>query len=82
MVRKYQVEIPPDADQRLEDQSSSYLGRMIDQKTRSTYVYNYEKGSMGRNPDLIYPGQELVIVGFSPEELISIYEHFVARSRS
>jgi hypothetical protein len=82
MVRKYQVDIPPDADQRLEDQSSSYLGRMIDQKTHSTYIYNYEKGSMGRNPDLIYPGQELVIVGFSPEELISIYEHFVARSRS
>lgn len=79
-VRNYQVEIPPGADARLEDLSSSYLGKMIDRKTRESYVYNYRKGSMGRNPDLIYPGQEIVIVGFTPEELVEIYEHFVARS--
>jgi hypothetical protein len=35
---------------------------------------------MGKNPDLIFQGQEIVIVMFSPEELINIYQHFVARS--
>lgn len=81
-IRNYQIEIPPGADARLEDLSSSYLGKMIDRKTRESYVYNYRKGSMGRNPDLILPGQEIVIVGFTPEELVEIYEHFVARSGS
>lgn len=79
-IRNYQIEIPPGADARLEDLSSSYLGKMIDRKTRESYVYNYQKGSMGRNPDLILPGQEIVIVGFKPEELVEIYEHFVTRS--
>ena len=53
---------------------------MISDKTSKSYVYNYENGKMGRNPDLIYPGQEIVIISFTPEELAEIYQHFVARS--
>ena len=79
-ISTYQVEIPQDADERLPDESSSFLGRSIDRKTRESYVYNVDQGRMGRNPDLIYPGQEIVIVGFQPEELVAIYQHFVARA--
>lgn len=81
-IRQYQVDIPSTADERLADQSSSFLGKMIDRKTRESFVYNYDKGSMGKNPDLIHPGQEIVIIGFTPEELYQIYEHFVSRSES
>lgn len=81
-IQEYQVNIPPDSDERLHDDSSSFLGKMIDQKTRESYVYNYEKGSMGKNPDLLIPGQEVVIIGFTPEELYEIYEHFVTRTES
>lgn len=79
-IRSYQVDIPANADERLDDQSSSFLGKMIDRKTRESFVYNYKKGDMRKNPDLIIPGQEIVIVGFTPEELYDIYEHFVTRS--
>ena len=72
----YTVEIPRDADERLDDQSSSFLGRMIDGKTKDSFVYNYRDNRMGRNPDRIYPGQEIVIIKFESEELMSIYTRF------
>lgn len=81
-IRQYQVDIPPAADERLADQSSSFLGKMIDRKTRESFVYNYDKGRMGQHPDVIHPGQEIVIIGFTPEELYQIYEHFVTRSEA
>jgi hypothetical protein len=80
-IQKYQVDIPIDADERLANHSSSFLGKMIGDKTSASIVYNYEKGKMGRNPDLIYPGQEIVIISFKPDELIKIYQHFVSRSK-
>ena len=63
----------------LEDRSSSYLGKMIDDKTKESYVYNFKENRMGRNPDEIHPGQEIVIVNFKPQELIDIYQHFIDR---
>ncbi|MDZ7735852.1 MAG: hypothetical protein U5P41_06975 [Gammaproteobacteria bacterium] len=81
-IRNYQVDIPSNADERLADQSSSFLGKMIDQKTHESYVYNYQQGIMGKNPDLVHAGQEIVIIGFTPKELYKIYEHFVTRSES
>ena len=81
-VHSYQVNIPENADERLADHSSSFLGKMIDQKTRESYVYNYEQGKMGKNPNLVHPGQEVVIIGFTAQELYKIYEHFVTRSES
>lgn len=71
------AEIPTDADERLHDSRSSFLGHVLQNKVDETYVYNYAKGSLGQNPDLITPGQQLVIVTFSEEELIQIYDYFV-----
>jgi hypothetical protein len=31
---------------------------------------------LGQDPDLIKPGQQLVIVSYSEDELIKIYQHF------
>ena len=75
-VGTYTVRIPKDADERLDDQSSSFLGKLIDQKTKDSFVYNYRDHRMGRNPDRIYPGQEIVIIRFDPDELMSIYTQF------
>ena len=77
-VETYTVEIPRDADERLEDQSSSFLGLMIDGKTKDSFVYNFRDNRMGQNPDRIFPGQEIVIIKFEPEELMDIYRHFAA----
>jgi len=75
-VERYRVQIPRHADERTLDQSSSFLGRMIDAKMQQSYVYNFDNGQMGRNPDMLQPGQEIVIVAFTPEELVRIYQHF------
>lgn len=75
----YRIAIPRHADERRPDSSSSFLGRLIHQKSMQSYVYNYETGRIGRNPDIILPGQEIVIVSFTPEELIAIYKHFARR---
>lgn len=79
-VETYRVDIPSDADQLDADQSSSFLGKIIYDKSQMTYVYNYRTDRLGRNPDMIMPGQEIVIVSFTPEELIEIYKYF-ARDR-
>ena len=75
-IETYTVRIPRDADERLRDQSSSFLGKLIDRKTEESFVYNYRENRMGRNPDRVRPGQEIVIINFEPEELVSIYKHF------
>jgi hypothetical protein len=77
-VDTYKIDIPRDADELLTDQSSSFLGKLIHRKTAESYVYNFKKNRMGRSPDRITPGQEIVIINFAPEELIGIYKHFVA----
>ena len=77
-IETYTVRIPRHADERLADRSSSFLGLMIDRKTKDSYVYNFRDSRMGRNPDRIFPGQELVIINFQPEELRAIYRHFAA----
>ncbi len=77
-VNTYKVDIPRDADELLEGQYSSFLGKLIQRKTMESHVYNFNKNRMGRNPDRIIPGQEIVIINFEPEELIGIYKHFVA----
>ena len=78
-INTYQVDIPEDADERHADTSSSYLGRLIFKKSKESHVYNFKRNRMGRNPDRIYPGQEIVIIDFQPDELIDIYKHFVAQ---
>ena len=78
-INTYQVEIPRDADELLANQSSSFLGRLIHAKTLQSYVYNFVRHRMGRNPHRIHPDQEIAIINFTPEELVSIYKHFVAQ---
>ena len=77
-VNTYKVDIPRNADELLNDQSSSFLGKLIHEKAKDSYVYNFKKNRMGQNPDQITAGQEIVIINFEPEELIGIYKHFVA----
>ena len=76
-VSTYRVAIPNAADEVLTTKRSSFLGKLIHRKTLDSYVYNFKKNRMGRNPDRVYPGQEIVIIDFAPEELISIYRHFI-----
>ncbi|MGQ0657814.1 MAG: hypothetical protein ACT4NU_06930 [Chromatiales bacterium] len=76
-IDTYRVDIPRDADEMVNGQTSSFLGKMIHAKSSDTYVYNFEKGRMGHNPNMIRPGQELLIIRFSAEELVAIYKHFV-----
>jgi hypothetical protein len=70
------LEIPERADEPHEDGYSSFLGKVLDNKTRESFVYNYTNGRMGKNPDYISPGQEIVISRFSKKELVEIYKHF------
>jgi hypothetical protein len=75
-VNTYQVEIPRDADEKLANSTSSFLGQMIHNKSQRSWVYNFQLDRMGQNPHEIYPGQEIIIVKFSPDELIDIYKYF------
>ncbi|NIQ39005.1 MAG: hypothetical protein GTN81_10500 [Proteobacteria bacterium] len=70
------LEIPELADEPGPDGYSSYLGKVLAEKTGESYVYNHTSGRMGKNPDYIAPGQELVISRFSREELVEIYKHY------
>ncbi|WP_339891625.1 hypothetical protein [Neptuniibacter pectenicola] len=72
------VDIPKDADEKLDNKRSSFLGQILKNKVDRTYIYNYEKGILGDNPNLITPGQQLIIVTFTEEELITIYNHFTS----
>jgi hypothetical protein len=78
-INVYKVDIPKDADERRSNASSSFLGKLIHEKSKASHVYNFNLNRMGRNPDRIYPGQEIVIIDFRPDELIDIYKHFVAQ---
>ena len=68
--------IPQDADEMLLSKRSSFLGKLLNNKVLTTYVYNFEQGNIGKNPDVIRPGQQLIIVTFTEEELMSVYLHF------
>ncbi len=70
------LKIPEDADEPREGGYSSFLGKVLARKTKESYVYNHQSGRIGKNPDYISPGQELVISRFSKKELVQIYKHF------
>ena len=75
----YRVHIPRLADEPLDDETgrSSFLGQMIYHKMRRSTLYNIKLGRIATHPEAIQPGQQIVIVDFSPNELVSIYRHFV-----
>lgn len=70
------VTIPADADEPLPTGLSSFLGRILNQKVASSYIYNFSTHTMGHDPDLIHPGQQLILIHFSPDELKRIYLFF------
>lgn len=75
------VTIPADADQPLPSGLSSFLGRVLFDKVNTSYIYNFNTQTMGQNPDLIYPGQELIVIQFSQDELRDIYLFFADQRR-
>ncbi|MCC5797217.1 MAG: hypothetical protein JJU48_07815 [Methylophaga sp.] len=75
------VTIPADADQPLPSGLSSFLGRVLFDKVKTSYIYNFNTQTMGQNPNLIYPGQELIVIQFSQEELRDIYLFFAEQRR-
>lgn len=74
----YQVQIPQTADERVSETESSFLGQVIDRKVDESFVYNHERNRMGVNPDILVPGQEIVMIRFTREEMIDIYKHFAS----
>lgn len=73
---RVRVTIPADADEPLPTGLSSFLGRVLNQKVKTSYIYNFSTHTMGDNPDLIHPGQQLILIHFSPGELKKIYLFF------
>lgn len=76
--RTLMAEIPIEADETLENRRSSFLGNFLYNKVQDTYVYNYYQGLMGQDSNIIYPGQQLIIVSYSEAELISIFNYFTS----
>lgn len=68
--------IPANADEKLASGFSSFLGKILTQKVNSSYIYNFSTHTMNRDPNLIYPGQQLIMIHFAPEELKQIYQFF------
>ncbi len=79
----YRVHIPRLADEPLDDETgrSSFLGQMIYHKMHRSMLYNIKLGRIATRPEEIQPGQQIVIVSFSPNELVSIYRHFVGATK-
>ncbi len=71
-----QVTIPQDADEKLPSGLSSFLGKLLNNKVNSTYIYNYKTQAMGFNPNVIHPGQQLILIRFAEQELKDVYQFF------
>lgn len=70
------VTIPADADEPLPTGLSSFLGKVLNHKVESSYIYNFSTHTMGHDPNLIHPGQQLILIHFSADELKQIYLFF------
>ena len=70
------VIIPADADEKLASGFSSFLGALLNTKVTSSYIYNFSTQTMGHDPNVIHPGQQLVLIHFSADELEQVYQFF------
>jgi hypothetical protein len=77
-----QVTIPQDADEKLPNGLSSFLGKLLSSKVDSTYIYNYKTEAMGFDPNVIHPGQQLILIQFNEQELKDIYQFFSEQRNS
>lgn len=71
-----QVTIPADADEQLTSGLSSFLGKILNNKVTSSYIYNFSTQTMGRDPNIVHPGQQLILIHFSAAELKQVYQFF------
>ncbi|MFW5427511.1 MAG: hypothetical protein ACKE8G_00990 [Methylophagaceae bacterium] len=71
-----QAVIPANADEQLPSGLSSFLGNILSNKVDSSYIYNLNSQKMGHDSNIIHPGQQLVVIHFTPEELKQIYQFF------
>lgn len=78
----YTLLIPQRADERNVDGSSSFLGKVIWHKTMAARVVNTERGLARPSSELVVPVQDLVIVGFEPQELVAVYQYFAVESQN
>ncbi|MFW5451860.1 MAG: hypothetical protein ACKE9I_09690 [Methylophagaceae bacterium] len=74
-----QVIIPADADEKLSSGLSSFLGKILNKKVNSSYVYNFSTHTMNHDPNQIHPGQQLIMIHFTPQELSQIYQFFSSK---
>ncbi|WP_028471358.1 hypothetical protein [Neptunomonas japonica] len=77
-----QATIPEEADETLTNKKSSFLGKLLHEKVATTHIYNFQQGLLGQNPDLITPGQQLIIVTFTEDELLNVYKHYSQQGQS
>ena len=74
----FRFDVPHDADEVLENEFSSPLGVMIYRKSKETILYNRRMGRLTRDPNVtIFPGNELIIVGFTADEIVALYNDFL-----
>lgn len=78
--RLYQTLIPEHADEKLASGESSFLGKVLYHKSRQAVVYNTWAGERRFRRDVILPEQDVVIIDFTREELIGIYQYFVTKA--
>jgi len=71
-----QAVIPSDADEQLPSGLSSFLGKILNSKVDSSYTYNLKTRTIGFDANMIHPGQQVVLINFSPDELETIYQFF------
>jgi len=71
-----QAIIPDDADEKLPSGLSSFLGKILKNKVDNSFIYNLKTRSMGHDANLIFPGQQLILIHFPPIELEQIYQFF------
>lgn len=71
-----QAIIPADADEKLPSGLSSFLGKILNDKVTSSYIYNFSTHAMSHDPNRIYPGQQLILIHFTSQELTDIYQFF------
>lgn len=74
--------IPEEADETLKNRKSSFLGKLLHEKVATTHIYNFQQGLLGQNPNLITPGQQLIIVTFTEDELLNVYRHYSQQAQS
>jgi hypothetical protein len=74
-----QAIIPADADERLPSGLSSFLGKILKNKVDNSFIYNLKTRTMGHDANLIFPGQQLILIHFPADELERIYRFFSAQ---